>query len=381
MDPVTLLRRRFGAHRCTRRRAWIRSAPHPVGTLLVVEIAGPWPRDISEAPPFSGLCQAPSATIEGADGRVWRPQGVVPVGPGTTVISYERSVAEGRRTGPFRRREWLLPEDRSDSLADLCRVLIEADEDAIAGFEIMRNDPPEATVDLLLCTHGTRDVCCGGSGTALYGQLSGIGQPDSSDRAPATSGARVWRSSHAGGHRFAPTAISLPEGVSWSHLDATSATAVLRRADSCDALAGHVRGALTLPEPTAQVADREGFHRHGWQWFSTERTATLLDPSTPVWGSAGSDDGNHDGARAGTVPAVRSETWSVAAELDAGGRGCVAVELAGRVPRPPCRTTPVDPTDISTAAADVEPVDTDDVWRVAAAHWDGASPGPSRTRL
>ena len=360
----------------------------PVGTaprwdaLLVVEIPGPWPRDISEAPPFSGLCQAPSATIKGADGRVWRPQGVVPVGPGTTVISYERSVAEERRAGPFRRREWLLPEDRSDSLADLCRVLIEAEEDAVAGFESMRNDPPEATVDLLLCTHGTRDVCCGGSGTALYGQLSGIGQPDSSDRAPATSGARVWRSSHAGGHRFAPTAISLPEGVSWSHLDSTSATAVLRRADSYDALAGHVRGALTLPEPTAAVADREGFHRYGWQWFSTERTATLLDRSTPGVASAGSDDGNHDGAATGTVPAVRSETWSVAAELDAGAAEvCVAVELAGRVPRPPCRTTPVDPTDISTAAADVEPVDTDDVWRVAAAHWDGASPGPSRTRL
>lgn len=53
---------------------------------------------------------------------------------------------------------------------------------------------------ILLCTHGSRDRCCGILGGKLYAQLAQL-QPE-----------WVWQSSHLGGHRFAPTLLALPKG-------------------------------------------------------------------------------------------------------------------------------------------------------------------------
>ena len=69
---------------------------------------------------------------------------------------------------------------------------------------------PTATVgrQVLVCTHGVRDTCCGAQGTRLAAALPGLG-----------AGVRSWRTSHTGGHRFAPTALVLPEGTAWAYLD------------------------------------------------------------------------------------------------------------------------------------------------------------------
>lgn len=339
----------------------------PVGTaprwdaVLVVEVHKPWPRDISEAEPFSQLCDAPSATITGADGRVWRPQGVIPgswsaEGPSATegpttregpstkegpgagavpavrVIAFERPAGDGTDparapSGPFTRREWSVPTHDRRTVADLCSALLAADHAAIGAFADLRDDPPAATVDLLVCTHGSRDVCCGGSGTALQaGLLEAVAAEELADVT-----ARVWRTSHAGGHRFAPTALSFPDGVSWAHLDVATATALVRRAPDVAALLEHVRGAVTLPGGAAQAADREGFRRHGWAWLDSERTAVPAGPD----GQAG-----------------EAESWTVSAVDGPSVR--VDVEVAEQIPRPPCGVSPED--DASG--------DTDDVWRV-----------------
>ena len=60
---------------------------------------------------------------------------------------------------------------------------------------------------LLVCAHEQRDPCCGLDGQALLDALAG---PD------------VFACSHLGGHRFAPTAMVLPTGYVYGHLDASS---------------------------------------------------------------------------------------------------------------------------------------------------------------
>lgn len=301
------------------------TAPH-WDAVLVVEVPAPWPGDICEAEPFRSLCDVPAATIIGADGRIWRPQGVIPADRGAGVRVMAREAAQGA-AGLFELREWLLPRESPDLQVQLCTALLASDEPTVQRFSPYRNDPAPGTVDLLLCTHGTRDICCGSSGTALY--AAAVSALD----AQPVVGFRLWRSSHAGGHRFAPTGMSFPEGVSWSHLDLRSLFGIARREPTVEVLAGHVRGAVSVIGSQAQVADREGFRAHGWDWFGAPREVTVLSESTDPCAA----------------------TIEVSATLTGAERVGVrvTVELAGRIPQPPC------------GVADPPEVPEEPVWRVA----------------
>ena len=107
-------------------------ATAPVGTavaaeaFLLVALPRPWPRDVGEHPVVAALADV--ARTAGA-----RVQAVVPAGetqPDRTVTAvYELG------DGPFR------------------------------GYT--RSGPGEVAGDVLVCTHGSRDRCCGSLGTAL----------------------------------------------------------------------------------------------------------------------------------------------------------------------------------------------------------------------
>ena len=60
-----------------------------------------------------------------------------------------------------------------------------------------------------MCDPERRDTRCGRWGTLLHIELA----------ARATD-VRIWHCSHTGGHRFAPTAITLPDGRAWAYVDA-----------------------------------------------------------------------------------------------------------------------------------------------------------------
>ncbi len=62
----------------------------------------------------------------------------------------------------------------------------------------------------LVCTHGSRDRCCGTLGVPVYRALKDRGQR------------QVLQVSHLGGHRYAPVVAVLPEWRFYGHLDPTS---------------------------------------------------------------------------------------------------------------------------------------------------------------
>jgi len=92
---------------------------------------------------------------------------------------------------------------------------------------------------LLVCTNGRRDVCCALRGRPLAAALA------------TTGGEAVWESTHLGGHRFAPTAVLLPTGYAYGHLDAAAGARLLERAS---VVTQNCRGRSTWP-PAGQVAE------------------------------------------------------------------------------------------------------------------------------
>ena len=106
---------------------------------------------------------------------------------------------------------------------------------------------------LLVCTHGSRDRCCGREGGALFQRLFREA-PD-----------MVWQSSHLGGHRFAPTALSLPDGLQYGRI--RNADGLVEAVSSQRLFQGGcLRGKTCWPKPAQAAA----------AWISPE------DPTLPV---------------------------------------------------------------------------------------------------
>ena len=110
---------------------------------------------------------------------------------------------------------------------------------------VRRSVPSLVHVDrpqLLVCTNGTRDVCC-----AVEGRPVALG---AGGRHPG----RVWEVTHTSGHRFAPTAVLLPAGTLHGRLDVDGASALLAAADRGETVVAGSRGRSTWAAP-AQVAE------------------------------------------------------------------------------------------------------------------------------
>lgn len=217
------------------------SAPEAV-SWLALEQSGPWGAKAFTA---SHLDPEVGAAIEGAAAA----HGVRPVlirRPGRHADDHPDHSRDTRRVLVAHTRPgeaWLLsgalavPED---VLAVDWAALRDGDLDGVR-----RSLPSLAVLDrpqLLVCTNGTRDVCC-----AVRGRPVALG-------AAARHPGRVWEVTHTSGHRFAPTAVLLPAGTLHGWLDAESAADLLEAADGGRTVLDGSRGRSTWPAP-AQVAE------------------------------------------------------------------------------------------------------------------------------
>lgn len=95
---------------------------------------------------------------------------------------------------------------------------------------------------LLVCTNGSRDRCCAKFGLPLYRELA------------ARDPARVWRSSHLGGHRFAPVVAWLPHGIYYGRVPTEAAGQLLDDINAGKLSLDYFRGRATFPK-AAQIAE------------------------------------------------------------------------------------------------------------------------------
>jgi hypothetical protein len=216
--------------------------------FVLVEHPLPWPHDIGDDPL---LAVVECAAREAAGGCTVRVQAVA-VDP----TSATRRVVVFRATrSPFCGYGRVEAHARPDGLPSLVRALVAADPPR----------PDAGVTDVLICTHGTRDTCCGSLGTRLWKDARG-------DRV------RIWRTSHTGGHRFAPTAVTFPDGNCWAFLDPDLLGGILDRSLDPERAVAHLRGCAAF-SPAVQVADRVGLADRGWDWLASSRFAEERTPT------------------------------------------------------------------------------------------------------
>lgn len=236
----------------------LRASEDPAGTatpfdlLVLLEIPPPWPTVAFSDPRVPSEARAGLAELarEGVRGSALLvDDGAPPVADGRLGVTVWRGghCDDGAPYAGVRARR-----RPADLVAFVRSVLQGAD----AGQDAQ---PAERT--WLVCTHGERDGCCGRFGEAAFQAAREL----ASTGTPAPDPLRVWRCSHFGGHRFAPTLLDLPEGRMWGFLDASALSALADRGGPPPPLRRHYRGWCAVPT-YAQAAERDLYDAHGRAW-------------------------------------------------------------------------------------------------------------------
>jgi len=252
------------AVRCS---AWARSELlDPIGSagsylgFLLVEIPLPWPRDVNEVPEVADLGDL-------LHGRRLRVQALVPDSGPRKVVAHVRSGLGDGRFSSFVRREAAVVD--GDLRAAVSAAL---GGNGAAGAAASEGGTADegwrgGERDLLVCTHGRRDVCCGSMGTDLAVRARALDLPD---------GVRRWRTSHTGGHRFAPTFVVLPEATAWAFADLDLLSQVMWRRGSVADVVDRYRGCSGLGGARIQALEREVLRMVGWDLLDRPRVGREL---------------------------------------------------------------------------------------------------------
>lgn len=243
--------------------AWARAERvDPIGTagsyagFVCIEWRRPWPRDLSEAEALAPLAAE-------AAGKRFRLQGLLPVDPGEP----------GARGVPDARAHVVVYRNGEEGFGAYLRTeaVCAPGEVAAAALDLLGGAAPAPAppaTDVLVCTHGRRDICCGSRGSALLAEVGG----------PHALGPDVclWATTHTGGHRFAPTAIVLPEGTMWAFLEPDLLRHIVTRQGPVTDVLPHYRGCAGLGSPALQALERAVLAEVGWDLFDCRRTGTDL---------------------------------------------------------------------------------------------------------
>ncbi len=201
---------------------------------LLIEHPGPWSKEPLDTPPLTGsVGEKVGRTCASFGGRV-----LLIRRPG------RRGSEEGDRSwfavdtvrGTWVHGLWRTPEDLVRAATALGVELSDSDDDA------------ESMV--LVCTHAIRDACCAVRGRPIATSLA--------RRWPE----EIWECTHLGGHRFAGTLLSLPDGACYGRLDPDMAAEVVGRHRDGHAEARYLRG-TTRWDPAVQAALAAVLRAHG----------------------------------------------------------------------------------------------------------------------
>lgn len=227
-----------------------------VDELIVVDVPLPWPKPVWAADGFTAV---PELVMEaGEAGRRVRVLAAVPLDDGVGRVVTHRLVDHTR----FARSEHHVD---TALVAGLLEQLLTDGPDASA--ETVAST--DARRELLLCTQGSHDVCCGARGTAMW---SGLLDVD-----PSFS---IRRVSHTGGHRMAPTGLTLPDGRMWGMVTLDEMIAILRSDVTPATVAGRCRGWVGAAGGPPQMAERAVMAAiDDWSVDETTRTAEVIDPA------------------------------------------------------------------------------------------------------
>ena len=249
----------------------------PIGTApiwtkcIVIELPPPWSAKIEESKHFDESITSYINELNEAGHKI-RLQCILP--------DEQYSTPSMRRVMLFtkdpefllatHRLEYLIPKA---FLPDLCRSILKKPQQA-EKYTKFKQDAPSIR-DILICTHGNRDRCCGSIAVPLYNQLRRqYTQPNE-----LTNSIRVWRTSHTGGHRFAPTVIDLPQGRYWAYVDELTIDSIIHNSGPISKLNKNYRGCALVSSVQEQNAERELLFDLGWSWIDFKKYISTVKSS------------------------------------------------------------------------------------------------------
>lgn len=238
--------------------------------VVVVSVPLPWPKPALAHPMLTRL----RATLDEWDAPVRLLAAVPDPGRAHDVAVFDR--IDG---GAIERRFRLDDAGDGEALGAFGAALVAGEPTATElGTATETPDP-----SVLVCTQGSHDICCGSDGARLASDL--ITDPVLGGRV------EIYRVSHTGGHRFAPTIMTLPDGRMWAYVDRPAVERIVSAsargpspANELDAgLLGRCRGWWGADTGPAQVAERAVFGETGWPLDLSARHVTVLDEAGPEW--------------------------------------------------------------------------------------------------
>lgn len=186
-------------------------------TLLVVEQPGSWGR---EAVSENRMATVPAASLRGLDAD-----------PAVRVMVARR--ARGFAT-PGARKWWRIDATPAGVTASQGQIAV---DEPLTLAALASHTSPASEEILFICTNGKRDRCCAEAGRDLVHSLTDD---------------RVWEISHLRGHRFAPTALRLSDGVMMGRLSQAAAISALDSAWAPPPSMARGRVGRSAPEQVAE---------------------------------------------------------------------------------------------------------------------------------
>lgn len=214
----------------------------PAGTAtamrcwLLIEQPGPWSADALEQVLTEAFAPQRRETLE----RLKATAGLRPLlirEPGRR----QRQARTTRRTvlvgGGEPGNRWLERLEIGD-LRELAALDLEAIANGRGGIGQTVTGPV-----FLVCTHGSKDMCCALLGRPLATALG------------ASHPGRSWETSHLGGDRWAGNLLVVPDGYMHGHLDAAEATVVAKAAFRGQVEPAKLRGRTSAASQWSQYAE------------------------------------------------------------------------------------------------------------------------------
>jgi hypothetical protein len=225
--------------------------------LIVVDVPLPWPKPVWAKDGFTLVPELMLAA--GEQGRRVRVLAAVPQDD-----TVGRIVTHGLRdSADFSRIEH---EVAPSEIADLLTVLLVEGLDA-SPSTVISNEPQR---ELLLCTQGSHDMCCGSRGASLMADLHAIG--------PTLA---IRRVSHTGGNRMAPTGVTLPDGRMWGLVTTEEMAGILDYSVTPASVAARCRGWIGAEIGPAQMAERAVMAAiDDWGFDSRGRSVEIVAPES-----------------------------------------------------------------------------------------------------
>ena len=127
--------------------------------------------------------------------------------------------------------------------------------------------------NIFICTHANRDYCCGKFGNELYQTLI--------KKFKNSLIVKFWQISHLGGHKFAPTLMSMPNGHVWAYMNVELVEKYIigqSEVEFAEFIQKHYRGPVGVKKEV-QILDRELFKKKKWNYILIEK---IQIPSTSV---------------------------------------------------------------------------------------------------